>query len=101
MTKRTQVHLASLAVGVALLLTSAFLLMVFYVPSLEFIWESSDIAISSGQQWLLSISRFCRFNGIVMVPALAGLLIAAVGWRIVAQVQFAKSRDKPAASPEA
>ena len=91
MPKRTQIHLASIVLTVAIVLHAGFLLLTFYVPRLVATWAESGGALAVWERMLVRFSQFGQAASWPMLALLSVVLIASIVWRILAEVQYRRS----------
>ena len=92
MSKRTQVHLASIFLSLAIVLLASFLMLTFYVPRLITVWEGADRALAVWELTLVRISQFSQALGWPLLIVLTAVLLASLTWRILAQIQLRQAR---------
>ena len=93
MSKRSQIRLSSMILAALILLVACYLVLVFYVPHLTAIWSEQGRALSVVERSVLSIGQVAQSQGFPLFGFLALLLVIALAWRVVAQVQWSRGKD--------
>ena len=97
MSKRVQVRVAAILLSLAILAWVAIGLLLFYVPSLETVWDDLDQPLSAGQQRLVTLSAWLggRLRNDQVIPGamyifgpLVALTAGALVWRIWATLSL-------------
>ena len=91
MSKRLQVHLASIALSLAIALVACFLLLTFYVPHLTAVWEDTNRALAVWERILVTLSQAAQAAGWPALALFIIMLLATLAWRLFAQLQFRRS----------
>ena len=94
MSKRSQVHFSSVVLAGAIALLACYLILVLYVPQLADLWTDQGQPLSFFQRAVVSTGQMTQSLGIPLLGLLVWLLVAALVWRIVAQIQYSVARHR-------
>ena len=94
--KRTvQSRIASTLAALLLLGFAAMVYLVFVFPRLLVLWISAGETLTLPVRILRSVSLFCQYFGLILLPLLMGGLIACILWAILSERQQSRSREDP------
>ena len=90
MSKRSQVHLSSLALAASIVLVACFLLLIFYVPRLAYVWDEQDRDLLGWERTLVYTYQSAQPLSLPIFALVASLFVAAFIWRVVSQIEMSR-----------